>query len=430
MKKSKVGLYSIISIAVLSLLALVFIQFRILQRDIENNESQMESAIPSILMDMYDNMNFNTELDGQMAKVVGTEEFSFSRDSNPTDPVQQIVKKELDRVLSLNYPSLNYVVDGFTSNEYGCLIHTHHGANLPKAKKVLAADNHLCFCVITRNTLDIAMTYSNKNATVLGESSPILLITILLMLAIIGAFLYLIRTINRQKKLSDLKRDFINNLTHEFKTPIFSISLAVESLRSSKQIIKSDKMNSYLDLIGKESSRLQGQVDKILQIAKLDSGNLTLEKKAIDLHTLIKKVVEDFKIIIDEKVGSCALNLQAEKHIVTADETHLRNVIFNLIDNAQKYSDLAPAIEVTTHDHETGVVLSIKDNGIGIKKEVQKYVFDQFYRAQRGDVHDVKGFGLGLSYVKRMVEAHKGKIGLISEPRKGSEFTITLPITQ
>lgn len=415
-------------LVILSLGGLIYIQYGILKMDIETNESQMSFAIPSILLDVYDDLSFNDELDRLMKDHTGTQEFYFSKDDHPENQIQRVVKSRIDQVLSLNYPSLNYKVDGFVSNEYGCLIHNHHGVELPKAKKVLSAENHICFCTLTYNTLDIAMTYSNKRATVLGDSSLILFVSFILILIIIGAFAFTIYTINKQKKLSDLKRDFINNLTHEFKTPIFSISLAAKSLLKSKELAQSETLVKYTEIIGSESNRLKNQVDKIMQMALIDSGNLTLEKKQLDLHDLIRKVAENLKMMVDDKNGSIKLNLVATKYLVLADETHLKNIVYNLMDNALKYSRDIPEIEIKTEDHKDGVVFSVKDNGIGMEKEQQKFIFDQFYRAQKGDVHDVKGFGLGLSYVKSIVEAHKGNVALKSVLNQGSEFTVYLPL--
>lgn len=420
--------FIISALVVLSLAGLIYIQYYILKKDIETNESQMSFAIPSILLDVYDELSHSDELNKLMAVQEGTEEFKFINDDQPKNEIQILVKSKLDKVLKLNYPKLNYKVDGFISNEYGCLIHSHHGEDLPNASKVLSAENHICFCTITCNTLDIAMTYSNKRATVLSDSSLILFLSFILIMIITIAFAFTLYTIIKQKKLSDLKKDFINNLTHEFKTPIFSISLAAKSLLKSKEISASDKLTNYTELIGSESNRLKNQVDKIMQMALIDSGNLTLDKKQVDLHELIRLVTDNLKMMIEDKEGSVLLKLRATKYLVLADETHLKNIVYNLIDNALKYSLKTPEIEIHTNDHQEGVLFSIKDNGIGMDKEQQKYIFDQFYRAQKGDVHEVKGFGLGLSYVKSIVEAHKGKLSLNSIINHGSEFSIYLPI--
>jgi two-component system phosphate regulon sensor histidine kinase PhoR len=235
--------------------------------------------------------------------------------------------------------------------------------------------------------------------------------------------------IRRQKKLSTIKNDFINNLTHEFKTPIASVLLASGILNKEYDQIDEGKRKNYLNLISHESRRLEGQVDKILQIAMIDSGNFTLEKKLLNVHDVISRVLESMMILVGERNGKIKLNLEASNPLVMADETHLVNIISNLVDNALKYTRLNPNIEITTSDREDGVQITIRDNGIGIGKEIQKYVFDKFYRAQGGDVHNVKGFGLGLSYVKKIIEAHKGRIDLNSSINQGTEFRLFFPLT-
>ncbi len=431
MKINKYTLTGLLAVVLVALIVLITIQFNIVEKNIRDNQTMMEFALPGILSDLYDNMMFNQRLKDLTDSFEGTADFQFSSSDQPSDPLHDMIKKELDQVLNLNYPELAYRVDGFISNEYGCMIHRNHRPEFPKAQKVFNAENHMCFCMVLDNTLDIALSYDNKEEAALGKSAQILQISLLLMLIILGAFAFTIYTITRQKKLSDLKRDFINNLTHEFKTPIFSISLATKSLKAKEPVYSSPKLNSYVDLIGSETKRLKTQVDKILQMALLDSGNLTLEKKTLDLHELITNVAESFNIIINDRKGKITLNLSAEKHRITADETHVNNILYNLIDYAQKYSEGAPIIEVSTQDSDhNGILLVIKDQGIGIEKKVQKYIFDQFYRAEQGDVHTVKGFGLGLSYVKRIIEFHKGTISLKSDIGKGTEFKIFLPQAQ
>ncbi|MEQ8412807.1 MAG: HAMP domain-containing sensor histidine kinase [Imperialibacter sp.] len=428
MKLSKYTFILLFLVVVTSLGVLLYNQYRILERDLETNKNVMSMAVPDILSDLYDNSMYNDDLRDLVSDIRGTGSFAFTNTSELTDPLQLKLKTEIDKVLALNYPNFDYRVDGYTSSEYGCMIHRGNWPVQPQAKNVMEADNHLCFCMIYPKKLDIAMTYTNKEAAVLGESADIIRNSLLLITVILGAFGYTIYTINRQKKLSDLKRDFINNLTHEFKTPIFSISLAAKSLKEKEEIKTSEKMSSYVNLVSTETKRLQTQVDKILQMALLDSGNLHLEKKTLDLHELIRQVADSFAMIIAEKQGEIKLSLQAKRHLITADETHIKNVLYNLIDNAQKYTDGAPRIDITTADTEQNdIQLLVKDHGIGIEERVQKYIFDQFYRAQQGDIHTVKGFGLGLSYVKRIVEFHKGTISLKSQPGAGSEFSIFLP---
>ena len=427
MKLNKYTLIFLSTILITSLGVLLLIQFRIIKQNIENNRKVIENAIPGILSDLYDNLMFSNDLDKFTKNYQGTEDFSFHSNSQLKDSLQIILKSGIEEVLAINYPELDYELNGFVSSEYGCMIHRHHRPGLPKANRVMEAENHMCFCMILDSTLDISMEYFNKDQSALINSAGLLAVSFLLIIIILIIFGYTFRIIRKQKKLSDLKRDFINNLTHEFKTPIFSISLAAKSLKEKNKTHQLESLDTYADLIGDETNRLKTQVDKILQIAMLDSGQLTLEKKPVDLHEAIKKVAAGFAIIIEKKQGKVSLNLQAGNPVITADETHLNNLLYNLIDNGQKFSEGSPYIEILTQDHPMGISFTIKDHGIGMDKITQKYIFDQFYRASQGDLHNVKGFGLGLSYVKKIVDFHKGSISLKSEPGKGSEFTIILP---
>lgn len=269
--------------------------------------------------------------------------------------------------------------------------------------------------------------FPNKGFFIAKQIGLMLGLSVIGILIIVGCFGYTILTIRRQKKLAEMKNDFINNMTHEFKTPIFSISLASKALRKVEEIRESPKVKKYLNLIDDENQRLQNQVNKVLQMAMVDSEESKLNKEELDLHTLIKGVVRSFDLMLEERNGSIDLQLNADKHLIEADETHLSNIFHSLIDNAIKYSEDQPDITITTEDREGGVCFSIADNGIGMDAETQKHIFDKFYRAQSGDRHDVKGFGLGLSYVKNIVQAHKGWIELKSKLNKGSRFTIFLP---
>ena len=275
----------------------------------------------------------------------------------------------------------------------------------------------------------LALFFPNLDNYLFAQSSKALLFSLIFILLLLCSISYMVIVIRRQKKLSTIKNDFINNLTHEFKTPLASVLLASGILNKEYDQIDEEKRKNYLNLISHESKRLEGQVDKILQIAMIDSGNFTLEKKLLNVHDVINRVLESMMILVGERNGKIKLNLEASNPLVMADETHLVNIISNLVDNALKYTRLNPDIEITTSDREDGVQITIRDNGIGIGKEIQKYVFDKFYRAQGGDVHNVKGFGLGLSYVKKIIEAHKGRIDLNSSINHGTEFRLFFPLT-
>ncbi len=279
--------------------------------------------------------------------------------------------------------------------------------------------------ISTRDFLLIYFPQQSKyNLQSLGV---MMLVSLLLVLAIIVAFSFSVFTIIRQRKLSELKNDFINNMTHEFKTPISTISLACQAL-SDKDIPRSNEMyNDYIQIIGDENHRLGEMAEKILQTAILEKGNLHLRPEAIDMHELISDAIHKIAIQIEIRDGIITESLLADHPVIKADKVHLSNVIFNLLDNANKYSPRKPQIMVSTVDAENGIYISVHDKGMGISKANLKKIFEKLYRVPTGDVHNVKGFGLGLSYVKFIVEKHGGSISVESDPGKGSTFTMFLP---
>lgn len=250
--------------------------------------------------------------------------------------------------------------------------------------------------------------------------------SILFILMLIGAFAYTLVTIRRQKKLSEMKSAFINNLTHEFKTPIATISLAARTLNRMGPGANFEKTQAYASLIDQESKRLENQVDKILQMAVIDAGNFSLDLQPINVHQSIEQVLESLQLILEKKEALVQLQLEAPHPWIKADELHFFNILYNLIDNAIKYSPNAPIIKIHT-TNTSYLSLCIEDRGIGMSKEVQRQIFSAFYRSATGDSHDVKGFGLGLSYVKKMVEAHEGKVTVHSQTGVGTQFHLTFP---
>ena len=266
---------------------------------------------------------------------------------------------------------------------------------------------------------------------VIKQMWSIILASILFTSIIILAFAVTVRTLFNQKKLSEIKSDFINNMTHELKTPLATISLAIDALTNEKVIHDADKIKIYSSMIKEENKRMNKQVEKILQAARLEKEEIKLSLQKLDAHKVINKVADNLALQIQEKSGVLDLKLNATNSFIEADEVHFSNIIFNLLDNAMKYSDKPPYILVETFKHGNGMLsIKVKDNGIGMDKETQSRIFEKFYRAHTGNLHNVKGFGLGLSYVKAIVDAHNGRIKVESAPGKGSTFTITLPSGQ
>lgn len=251
---------------------------------------------------------------------------------------------------------------------------------------------------------------------------------ILFTIIITTAFFITVRTLLKQKKLSEIKSDFINNMTHEFKTPLATISLAVDALKNEKVSGNKEKSDYFTGIIKEENKRMNKQVETILQAALLDKNEVQLNMKRLLAHDIIVNVLNNINLQVEEKGGKIDIDLEAENDLIMADEVHFTNVINNLLDNAVKYSKDNLHIKLSTRNVGNQLKIKIEDNGIGMNKETLNRIFEKFYRAHTGNVHNVKGFGLGLSYVKTMVDAHHGTIKAESVLGKGSSFTISLPL--
>lgn len=257
-----------------------------------------------------------------------------------------------------------------------------------------------------------------------------LLPSALFILIIIFTFSYSIHSLLKQKKMAEVKTDFVNNMTHELKTPISTISLACEALTDPAMAPDETNKTLFLDIIKKENKRLGTLVERVLQSAALEKSEFTINKKPLHIHEVINQVVASVEIHIKNRGGKIVLALNAKNDLLEGDRVHLTNVMYNLLDNAIKYSPETPLIQIKTMNDTNYLIISVSDNGIGIKKENQKKIFENFYRVPTGNVHNVKGFGLGLSYVKTIVDLHHGIVSVESELNKGSTFTVKLPYQQ
>jgi two-component system phosphate regulon sensor histidine kinase PhoR len=271
------------------------------------------------------------------------------------------------------------------------------------------------------------INFPNKNSYLIQQIWLPLMSSLLFLIIIIMCFVYAIKVIIKQKKLSEIKNDFINNMTHEFKTPIATVSLAVEALQDPELVNQDTFRKRYMGVIKDENQRLGAQVEKVLQAAALDKNEFKLKIEPINIVEHIKSAQTHFELLVEKRGGSMEVNVEIKNPCIEADSFHLSNILNNLLDNANKYAKKAPQIQIDAKDTDNQIIVSVKDKGIGMAKDTLKRIFDKFYRVPTGNVHDVKGFGLGLAYVKKMVEAHKGTITVDSELDKGSNFTIHLP---
>lgn len=293
-------------------------------------------------------------------------------------------------------------------------------------RPLLASENTNVNSVLPDEALIVVV--HDFEGLVRGETRIMIIGAIFFTLMIIAAFYVTVNALLRQKKLSEIKNDFINNMTHEFKTPLATISLAVDALRNEKVVGDREKSGYFTSIIKEENRRMNKQVETILQASLLDRQEQQLNLRSLHAHLIIQEAMENFQLQLEGKGGRSELQLNARNDLIEADEVHFMNLITNLIDNAVKYSKENLLIKITTHSTTKSLIIRIEDNGIGMSKETQRRIFEKFYRAHTGNLHNVKGFGLGLSYVKTIVEAQRGKIKVDSIVGKGTGFTLEFPL--
>lgn len=295
-------------------------------------------------------------------------------------------------------------------------------ANTPLAVNLFPRD------IFRGNSPYELVVYFPEMATYLFKSQGWMLsLSTVFTLFILITFFLTIRMILNQKKVSQIKTDFINNMTHEFKTPIATINLATDSILTPSILGNKEMMQNFLKIIKEENNRMNSHVERVLQMSLIEKKDFSVVKVSKDIHDLVKQAIESMQLLLNETGGKITHELKAELAIFQLDEVHFSNLLVNLLENALKYSNKLPEVHISTKNHNNGILISIKDKGIGMTREQQNKIFEKFYRATGGNVHNVKGFGLGLSYVKAVVDAHNGNINVRSKVNQGTEFSIHLP---
>jgi signal transduction histidine kinase len=276
----------------------------------------------------------------------------------------------------------------------------------------------------------LTVFFPGRQVFLLRQIAPSVIATIVFMLVILGSFVYTLRTIYRQKQFAGRLTDFINNITHEFKTPLSTISVVTDTLANPDVIHRTEKVQQYNSIIRDETTRLKTHVDKILQLAVLEEGDYEFKMSSIDAHDSIRDAVERFAVQVEKRAGTITSHLDASRSLVNADPYHFLNIIMNLLDNADKYSPDKPEITIATGSEQDRFWVRVEDKGIGISNQDQAHIFEKYYRVPQGNRHDAKGFGLGLSYVKLTVDAHHGRISMASRPGEGTAVTIDFPLAE
>jgi two-component system phosphate regulon sensor histidine kinase PhoR len=334
----------------------------------------------------------------------------------------------LEYLLVSEFEKHNVKAD-FEYGIYDCAEQCMIGGNYISPQKAKVSSNFPQTPRLNKDGYYFAVQFPLLEANILSQMG-IWTFSSVVMLIVISFFTYTMFVILKQRRLSEVQKDFINNMTHEFKTPISTIAISTEVLKDPAIVKTPERLLNYATLIENENRRLKQQVDRVLQMAQLDKEDIGLKKETTDVHELIHTAVRNNTTAVQGRNGDIALNLEAKNSSAHIDALHFTNVLYNLIDNAIKYNREAPHIVISTKNINGSLSVSVSDNGIGISPDDQKKIFHKFYRVPTGNIHDVKGFGLGLHYVKHIVEMHHGRISVSSTVNTGSTFTIILPLSK
>jgi len=279
----------------------------------------------------------------------------------------------------------------------------------------------------SKNGLELVLIIPDKESFIIAEMGTLFITSVFLILVVLVMFWRTTLSLLKEKQISDHTTDFLNNMTHEFKTPLTNIGLAGKMITKESTLKQEDKIKHYSEVILQENEKLKVQVEQVLSMTALERGEIPLQKVELNVHELISDCIKCIALQIENKQGNLKLNLDATRSLVLGDKTHLTNALCNLIDNSLKYSGEKPEISIQTFNNSSNLTLVFSDNGIGIEEKYHKKVFDKFFRVPTGNIHDVKGFGLGLAYIKKIIELHNGTIEIESKKGQGTTFTITLP---
>ncbi len=419
---------TIITFIIVSLLGLIVIQAGLLNIGLQMEKENYDTEVKAVLYSIRSHLITDRELSQQIAQlhIDWKEKGVLTADSLPEQTVraldtllkEQLAKRGIsaDFSFALTDAKNQLLLNGglFNAEAFPFNQHTVRFGSSIEA---------LCNC----NVL-LHFHQTNLYSYLFGQLAYLLVPSILFFLLILGGFSFLIYNLNRQKRLLTIKNDFINNLTHELKTPVFSISLLTKVFKERLKQNETDKLENYLDLLENENEKLKGHIDKVLELASLENGKYSLQKEVCDFHEIINEAANAFSLKIEAAQGQLVKNFQSVKGQLLIDKDHFKNVIQNLLDNAIKYSNGNPSIAISTQNTGDKLSIAISDNGIGIAPEHHRHLFDKFYRVTTGNLHSIKGFGLGLSYVKYIVEAHGGSIRVQSKQNQGSTFIMEFPI--
>lgn len=413
------------TLALLALLGLLFIQFSWLQGMIKIREEHFNEQTHEVMEEVV------ASFDHHIGRRIDMEQLVLHQDPHEKELLGAAVWALMDSLLEnakLQIP-FEFGLQSCKSEQF------QYFSDVNQREDILNGEQEkLSSCIWTSRSgqldhLHLYTIYPRKSSFILRQLSGAIASAIFFVLIIGGAFVYALRTIFRQRKLSEMKNDFVNNLTHEFKTPIASITLAARTLRRLPALQESGKAQDYIDLIDQEGKRLENHVDKVLQMAAIDAGNFALDRQELDIHNLLGEVIHSLQLQFEQQAVKIRTGFTAGITTLSGDRLHLFNVFYNLLDNALKYCGRGFQLQIRTQLQENQLRVEVEDNGPGIRPEVQGQIFEPFFRPSSGNLHKTKGFGLGLHYVRRLVEAHGGTVSLQSKPGRGCTFSLNFPLS-
>lgn len=422
-------LYVITILIFVSLIGLLLVQYNLIKLEIDIQRRQFDKEIDAVLWDMHHRIEDDASISNQLIALIGDQVHPASkRDSMETSLTAEIRSFTDSILFEKGIGFLDYDFAFYQRYEDTIAYTSAIEAHQPDFQKYAIKAGWRIREAYGKGIFRFGLLFHNQSMYVIYQIFSILVITLIFIIILLGSFFSTFLVLKRQKQLSQLKNDFINNLTHELKTPIFASSILYKIIKEKRKDFSDEELDHHLCLLENENHLLKNKVEKVLELTVLERKNPGLNMKIIDLHEIIPKKTEVYQIIINAENGVLNCNLKASSSRILGDSMHIGNIIDNLLENAIKYSENAPEIDISTSSIGSSLVLTIKDKGIGIEGKDLPNIFDKFYRVSQGNLHKTKGFGLGLSYVKMMTEIHEGQINFQSKSGKGSKVTITFPL--
>jgi two-component system phosphate regulon sensor histidine kinase PhoR len=422
----------VIFLIILSLGGLAFVQYRLLITGLALQKTNLDKKVENAMREIKGKLNTEDFIATDIANLISTAPLikQEEKDSIKTSLTYKFVKIIQESIDKRGLTSANF---NFAVTPPGQSLGVYFGSpDFDITHSKFSQYSHYLTGNVSKKCncqLLLRLQIKNTFEYLLKQLQILIFSSILFLLLLAACCIWLLSSINKQRKLAEIKNDFINNLTHELKTPVFSVSLASKMLEQYLNDLSTEKPKEYLKLIQIENEKMQGHIDAVLELASLDSGKYIMDKEEIEMEAFLKKIVETYKKELEGENTELETNFDTKNTITLIDKTHFKNVIKNILENAKKYNDKEKLhIKITTQSIDNFYIIKIRDNGKGISKENQKHIFEKFYRVREGDLHEVKGFGLGLSYVQQVIKRHDGIISVESVLHEGSTFTIKIPI--